>query len=120
MNEKQIIDTLIKIYANQQKILTKLAQQDPMGGALSFIKSLTSAWVANYLPHAKYNVNLVQSSDPTHQLEVVLNVASLDSSKPIPADTPAKFEAYMQGMIVRNPFLQSKQVKIMVHIVSSL
>jgi chorismate synthase len=82
MDSKKVIEKLIKIAENQQKIINKLAQQaQPMGGASSSWEDVT-ADLSNRLrsiPEAKgYSIGSAQVGGQTGSFHAELHVPSTD------------------------------------------
>lgn len=119
MNNKDIIKKLVNITANQQKILTKLAQMQDPATLYNFIKSNTSTWLANNGFDARYNFKFEESSDPNYDYNLTVKMAPAPN-KTLEQDLPAKYKEYIAAKMLENPALKSKSVNINVQILPNL
>jgi len=100
MTEKKILTKLLKIAKNQQKIITKLAQED---GMLKFIRTMTSAWFFN-----EGSMNGFQTTSLNTSLQNEGNgykvVVKAEVSDPSKLNTIA-YQAYIRKQITTKPEL---------------
>jgi hypothetical protein len=120
MNNKQILEKLVKIAGAQQKMLVKLAQvaqptDDILSKASSYIKALTATWLTSNEYQVKYNYSLQESSDPNFNYEVTLVVTPAAGFNP-PADFAQKYKDYIAGKLASNPVFKGLTFKIEVQI----
>jgi hypothetical protein len=120
MDNKKLLEKLVKIAANQQKILEKLAQYEELSNeeraADEFIKTMTAAWLANNLVAARYRVSLRKDGD---NYKVFFKLAPLPG-KVIADDVPAKYQTYMAKKMLDQPFLADKKVGFDIQVVKEL
>jgi hypothetical protein len=120
MNNKEILQKLVKIADAQQKMLVKLAQvaqpaDDVITKASSYIKALTTTWLASNDYQVKYNYSLEDSTDPNFNYELTLVVTPATGFNP-PADFAQKYKDYIAGKLATNPNFKGLTFKIEVQI----
>lgn len=116
MNNKDILQKLIKITNSQQKMLMKLAQATQPENNLivkahDYVKSMTNNWILSNDYQLKYNVSLSDASDPNYNYELKLVVLPA-SGTTVPADFSQKYKDYMGGKLATNPLFQGVNFKI--------
>lgn len=118
MNNRDVLQKLVKIAGAQQKMLVKIAQvvqPEPdanfLPKASSYIKALTATWLTSNEYQVKYSYSLEDSSDPNFDYELKLTV-SLASGFAPPNDFVQSYKDYMAGKLATNPLFQGKTFKI--------
>lgn len=118
-NEADILKKLVKIATNQQKILTKLAQNldinDITTQAGNHIKNMISTWLTNNSINAKYSYSFQASEDPAYNFELHVTFSSPQANLPIVSPFPdlaGQFKAYIVKELANYPLLANKAVKV--------
>ncbi len=100
MTEKKILTKLLKIAKNQQKIITKLAQEE---GISKFIRTMTSAWFFNEGSTNGFQTTSLRTGIQNEGTgyKVIVNAEVSDPSK---LNTIA-YQAYIRKQVVSKPEL---------------
>ena len=111
MTEKKILQQLLKVAKNQQKIITKLAQED---GLLKFIKTMTSAWFFNEGSMNGFQITKLSTrlQNEGTGYKVIVNAEVNDPSK---LNTIA-YQAYIRKQVSSKPKLANTQLTFEVNV----
>lgn len=117
MNNREVLQKLIKITGSQQKMLVKIAQvinsedADFLPKASNYIKTLTANWLISNDYQVKYNYSLQESNDPNFNYELKLIVTPAPGFVP-PNNFEQQYKDYMAGKLATNSLFQGKTFKI--------
>lgn len=119
MKNKEILNKLIKVVSNRQKLLNKLAQAIATPAAElpveahNYIKSITSLWISNNGYPLSYTFTLQDSNDPSYNYDLAISLkpARIDNHS-ITSSIANELKDYLAAKLANNNFFKGKNIKI--------
>jgi len=127
MSNKNILEKLVKIAENQQKILLKLSQTNPMEKdhlLEDLLRSAETVWLANNGLNAQIKHKISRVSDSNmYNVELTVQAAAMTGKNPIKwtedqkLNLPGQLQSFLVQKIAQNKDLKDINVKFNIQLI---